>query len=249
MKYRKIINLIPLCLLFLTSGCLKEDFAEKDVSFKVDAGELDFLSGSEITESTIAAGAYPETVNQVIKVTSNESWRVEVISDDPEEDLGWVSLSESEHLNISKVTQNTSLDVTLARNKTKAPRKADILFTRADGSVQKYSFSQRAMVPESRTPVVYSANGKLKDVDNIRGEAADTCIIKVACNTSWKASLVKSETTASATLLNTSGTDDALITLRFKAITAEPDTRTAALVFTAEGCESYTVKFTQIRRK
>lgn len=235
-------------MLLLAPGCLKVDFSEKDDSFSTDAAELDFPSGSEITESTMASGTYPETISHGITVASNKSWRAEIISDTPDADLSWVKLSESEHLNISNVTQRTSLELSAARNKSKDSREAILVFTRPDGTTKQYAFSQKGTVPEARKPVVYSAKGKLKDIDNIRGEAADTCIIKVDCNTSWKAAIIRNETTASTTLLNTSGTDNALITLRFKAITASPDVRTAVLVFTPEGCKSDTVRFTQVKR-
>lgn len=242
------MKIIDFCLMATTlamtfPSCLRMDFVEEADRFEFDCESLEFQSGSEITEQTLAAAAYPKTLDYIGTVNANRSWRFSVEPVSVGDDVSWLTLSEYDHINLSSASQSTEMKVSALRNKTTSPRSAKILVLLTDGSSKVIEVSQKASVYELREPVVYNSKGKLKDKDNIRAKE-DTCFVKVVCNTAWKAQMVSRESTADYTLLTRKGEDDGIIQLIIDENVDEEE-KTATLKITATGCADQVVRFTQ----
>ncbi len=224
MKISKFLNLALLAGTALASaGCLERNFVEDVGRISVDTREIvvpsDMYDGRNLVKDTLY-------------VTSNRNWSVKF-----EDDVDWVTIDTTGHLNLARISDVTPLVFSFKDNETEAERTAQVRVTCEDGS-KLITLRQEAI---SYRLVLLSSREGLGSVSSDKTEIP----LEVNCNTDWTVKVMDGAT-ASVTFSAPGGK----YTGSVNAIVAENDemiTKDATIVISAKNCKDIEIPITQLK--
>ena len=218
--------LATVLILAAAVSCLEQKFYEDKEVLSMDSSAIEIPSEKEIPEEESAAD---QNIYDTVYVTSNRPFSASL---QPEED--WISLVESECINLSGRTQTVPVVIVCSRNRKDVPRSTTLVIS-GEGS--------KISVPVTQKAPVYYLTAQL-DKERVLG-VRDTCLVKVRSNTKWTARLDDTETTALATITKIAGRDNGSLQVCFGLNLDFENTKDAVVVLEGEGCEPRRLKITQ----
>ena len=204
------------------TGCLRENFAEKEQVLTLPELSSVTLDAEVLGEDNV----YDTVVTQILNVRANRSWSA-VIEYEGEQ-YGWLELSEEELLNLHEYSVDELVTLTARRNENAESRKARIVFSSDAEHKVTIPVEQKAQVP-------------FLDVEANRSEALsirDTVTVGIHCNTSWKVAIDSLLTTARISLNVEEGKDYGILKIAFEENFDATQERTAVVKLSALGLDS-----------
>lgn len=215
----------------LVSACLNRTTAETDPKIIPSTESITVPAEFTTLEDSV----------KMVSIKANRSWFVHLNDasgrdpKNPEDSLDWVYSNVREHVNMTKVGDETEVALTFHRNRTSAEK---------NGFADIWSGGERVARVRIRQ---LGAQFSLKITPNKTTVNCDpdSVIVKVECNTDWSASLVEGETTADAYLKDASGYDPGEFKVMFRDNMDVTSSKTATVEIKANECETQTLVITQ----
>ena len=230
--------LTVLSILLAATGCLRKEYAEAEGALAVDGLETLTVDAEVLGEGDV----FDDIVEAPFTVRANRSWSAVIEYDG--DDSGWLSLSEDEALNLEAFTQEETITVMAARNKSTQPRNARIIISED---------AEHAMT----LPVVQEGQTRFLRATPNREKALailDTVKVAVACYTVWTAEVDPSSTAAIKVLVTgeegaetAEGEDYDILKVCFDENDSAESEMEAIVKLTAEGCEPCEVRLSQAK--
>lgn len=214
----RIIGIVG--LLWMAASCSLKDPAVSEARISTDKTSVE-------VEAEIAA--------DTLKITSTRSWTAKIKTSDGG---NWLSVSEKEHINAGGVLETSEIVLSFARYKGSNERTASL-------SIYCAEYDKELVIPVVQK--AYSPKISIEAVDNpvgISSNGAD-CYVTIRSNTSWKASIIKEESTVIPNLSIVEGNDTQTIRLEFPVNPDDELAKFAKLCVKADGCEDATLEFVQ----
>ena len=217
-------NLAIVFLLCILTGCLRENFAEKEQVLTVPEDLSSIVLEAEVLgESDV----FDAVVTKLLNVRSNRSWSA-VIQYEDDTQAGWLELSTEEFLNLHEYSVDEPVTLIAGRNKSGSARRANLVISSDVDHIITIPIEQKAQ------QLYIDAEAERTEVLSI-GEKIQ---VKVKCNTGWKASVVEEQSTAEVELSDTEGEDYAVITADILENFSAENSKQAVIRFSADGIET-----------
>lgn len=217
-------KVLPIVLLLgALTGCLRENFAEKEQVLTVPEDQTSVVMEAEVLGE---GDVYDAVVTQLVNVRANRSWSAVIQYEDTETE--WLELSSDEFLNLHEYSVDEPIELVAQRNKSGISRKAKLIISSDKDHIITIPIEQKPQQPfidaEAERTEVLSIGEKIQ--------------VKVRCNTAWTASIDAAQTTAGIELSATEGQDYAVITADVEENFSAVEGKQAVIRFEAQGVET-----------
>lgn len=217
-------KVLPIVLLLgALTGCLRENFAEKEQVLTVPEDQASVVMEAEVLGE---GDVYDAVVKQLVNVRANRSWSAVIEYEGTEAD--WLELSSDEFLNLHEYSVDEPVELVAQRNKSGVSRKAKLIISSDKDHIITIPVEQK---PQQ---LFIDAETERAEVLSI-GEKIQ---LKVRSNTAWTASVDAAQTTADVELSQTEGQDYAVITADVGENFSAIEGKRAVIRFEAQGVET-----------
>ena len=216
----KVLSLV--LLVAAITGCLKENYAEKEQVLTLPDLSSVTLEAEVLGENNV----YDTVVTQLLNVRANRSWSAVVEYEGDQ--TGWLELSEEELLNLHEYSVDEPVTLTAKRNENTSSRKARITFS--SDAEHKVTI-----------PVEQKAQVRFLEAEPNRSEALsilDTVTVAIRCNTTWSAAIDATLTTADISLSTNEGKDNGVLKVAFGENFDATQSKTSVIKLSALGVDT-----------
>ena len=217
-------KVLPIVLLLgALTGCLRENFAEKEQVLAVPEDQTSVIMEAEVLGE---GDVYDDVVTQLVNVRANRSWSAVIQYEGT--DAEWLELSSDEFLNLHEYSVDEPVELVAKRNMSGVSRETRLIISSDKDHIITIPVEQK---PQQ---LFIDAEAERAEVLSI-GEKIQ---VKVRSNTAWTASVDAAQTTADVELSETEGQDYAVITADVGENFSAIEGRQAVIRFEAQGVET-----------
>ena len=136
-------KVLPIVLLLgALTGCLRENFAEKEQVLTVPEDQTSVVMEAEVLGE---GDVYDAVVTQILNVRANRSWSAVIQYEGDETE--WLELSSDEFLNLHEYSVDEPIELIAQRNKSGASRKAKLIISSDKEHIITIPIEQKAQQP------------------------------------------------------------------------------------------------------